>query len=804
MRTNAGLSQDGLAERAGISAKTVGALEQGTRRAPHDDTLRRLVAALSLSTEARASLVDAATHSRAHRRLETDNSAKNNLPSQLTSFIDRDDIEKIAALLGTYRLVTITGAGGIGKTRTAIELARQRFVDHDNVCFLDLSSIQDGTLIVPELAGALELETHDELSQLEQIERELQAPTLLLLDNCEHLLPKLTQIIPTLLARCASLKILATSREPLSLSFEASYRLPSLGVPKRLVETLAEAHSFSALRLFLERAQSDGAEWIVTPSSLGAIGKICMELDGIPLAIELAASRVSTLGLEMLLRKLRAGVTLSGKRDYPQRHQTMTATIAWSYDLLDNTERTLFRRLSVFDGTFSIDAAERVCVDGDLPVVAILDTFHRLTQKSLVTIVYPIIHGQQILRYRLLGAIRSFADAQMSTQERLGVRSRYVVWLCDLANTAHENPAGLSAISIVAEFDNARSAVAACIAEGSEKNLVDAATIVGGLRRAWDGAARFSELRTYVEFLLDALSEEKYPELTSRLLVAAIIYSMRDRLSVIERAVPLLISVGNTRAAAALLSRAGELYSRQGAFEEAHRSFAEALELLAGTDLSRNRPYWQLLYLRAWVFTAQGRVAEALDDLAAVRPLLDDVSDPDFIERTCVQLVEADIEIVRGQPAKALRIFEALILAQRSDNRLAAGIRSSMAICQLALANYDQAAIELGRSFMVFRDYDREIMDPLSSRLLIAAAAVLTHQSRPRVAAIVLGFFQHNLQKDRAILALERPAYDSLWKALRQQLTPPELEESLAEGGDMEFDGVIDLIFSSGLFRLPD
>jgi predicted ATPase/DNA-binding XRE family transcriptional regulator len=806
LRIDAGLSQDGLAERARISAKTIGALEQGARRAPHDDTIGRLAEALSLSNEDRDVLVDAASYSRAHRVVEAREKPKHNLPTQLTSFIERDDLEKIAALLEIHRLVTITGAGGIGKTRTAVELARRQSDKRNSICFVDLSRVADGSLIVCELASALEIETPEAATQLSEIERHLQIPTLLVLDNCEHVLPILTQLVPGLLRRCPQLTILATSREPLSLSFETSYRLPSLVVPIRSVATLAEARSFSALRLFLARAESDGAGWLLNPSSLGAICKICQELDGIPLAIELAASRVPTLGLEMLLTKLRSGVTLSGKRDYPQRHQTMMATIAWSYNLLDDTERTLLRRLSVFGGTFAIDAMERVCADDDLPVVAIVDAVHRLTQKSLVTIVHPIILGKQMMRYRLLSAIRSFANDMMTVSEKHNVRNRYFAWLCDLADTAHHNLAGLSNISIVAELDNARSAVAFCIADGSEQNIVNAASIVGGLRRAWGLTNRFSELRFYVEYLIETLSEEEHPGVASRLLLAAGNYTTGGQplFSIIERAVPLLIRDGNAVAAAALLIRAGTDHCKAGAFEAANRSLVEASNLLAGSDLSRNRAYWHLLYTWAWVWSAQGRVAEALDELAKVRPLLNEFSDPDFSERTYVGVVAAEIEIVRGQPARAIRMLESLIPSDGFDNRLSVDLYGSLAICHIALGDDERATEAVRRGFAIYRDHNDHFLDDFLKVLIIAAAAVAAHCREAYLAAILLGYYKRNLEENHVILAAARPAYESLLRSLNEQLTPPELDRSISEGGTLQIDGLSDLVLSSGLFRFPD
>lgn len=521
LRSSAGLSQDGLAERAGISSKTIGALEQGARRAAHDDTIHRLAAALQLPTGERDALLQAAQYSRARRTGRAEDTPRGNLPSPLTSFVERREVQDIVDLLDDNRLVTITGMAGAGKTRTAIEAARRATAPNISLWFLDLSRLRQGNSIVLELASILGISAINTDDAWSAVTHYLEAHRArLVLDNCEHLVDDVATLVPRLLQACPSLSILATSREILSLSFEVPYQLQALDVPEGGVATVEEALDYSGMRLFLARAESDRATWLHKPSSLGKVGQLCRQLDGIPLAIELAASRIATLGLDMLLKDLASGLALSGKRDFPDRHQTMAATIAWSYDLLDAAEQALFRRLSIFAGTFTLDVVQRVCSDSAvLPSFAIVDACHRLAQKSLI-----VVADSDPVRYRLLNCIRAFGESRLSAGERDTLQSNYTQWLLELSEAMHYNRPGLSIASLVNNFDNVRAEVDRCLKRGGERDVLDAAAIVGGCRRLWIVTKRRRELKRYVEHLLARLDSDSHPHLASRLLLAMSTY----------------------------------------------------------------------------------------------------------------------------------------------------------------------------------------------------------------------------------------------------------------------------------------
>lgn len=345
-RTEAGFSQEHLAAEARLSVESVSALERGVRRAPHRHTLALLASALGLDAGRRAELEAAANRARARTRAARDGVPASRvstlqLPVQTTSLIGREqDITTVAGLLEQNRLVTITGSGGVGKTRVAIEVARRSAARWEDIRYIDLSPLTDATFIsgaiVSPLAGSGNGSVNDVAAALRSTK------ALLVLDNCEHLIVAVARLVDVVLQCCRDITLLCTSRERLSISGEVVYRLPSLEVPHLAPSSLNEALRYAGIELFVQRATSTDRAVVFTDASAAGIAEISRRLDGIPLAIKLAAARVATLGLEPLRARLRDGLPLTGgARNFPARQQTMNATIAWSYDLLAESERLL-------------------------------------------------------------------------------------------------------------------------------------------------------------------------------------------------------------------------------------------------------------------------------------------------------------------------------------------------------------------------------------------------------------------------------------------------------------------------------
>jgi non-specific serine/threonine protein kinase len=393
--------------------------------------------------------------------------ARHNLPAQLTSFIgrERELIEVESYLQGgstATRLLTLTGTGGCGKTRLALEVGRALLAAYpDGVWLSELAPLADPVLIAPTVAAALGI--HEEagrpvLATLLDALRSRQ--TLLLLDNCEHLLEACAKLADAILRGCPEVKILATSREALGIAGEVSWRVPSLAVPDGQAPAPVEdlLHN-EAIRLFVERAKAVLPSFTLTSQNASAVSQICQRLDGIPLALELAAARLKGLSVEQLAARLdqRFRLLTGGSRAALPRHQTLAATVGWSYDLLSEPERTLFQRLAVFVGGFTLEAAEAVCAEGSgeatpglpltpgtqhlTPTLDVLDMLLRLVEKSLV-IAEPVDDGTD--RYHLLETLRQYALEKLLASGRAEAsRERHAAHYLALAERGTSEFSGL-------------------------------------------------------------------------------------------------------------------------------------------------------------------------------------------------------------------------------------------------------------------------------------------------------------------------------------------------------------------------
>jgi predicted ATPase/DNA-binding XRE family transcriptional regulator len=410
-RIEAGLSQEQLAGRARLSFHGISALERGFRRTPQPDTVALLAAALALDDEQRAALEMAAARSTLPRRRNENvtlgpwlEAAPSKLPLSLTSFIGRDaELEEIAALAQGNRLVTITGAGGIGKTQTALRAATMIVEDKNgDVHFVALATVSEASAVVAAIASTLGVREVQNRPLLETVLADLgNQSVLLILDNCEHVLPQAASVVETLLKSSPNLRILAISREPLKVGGERAYSLRSLSVG-------------DACSLFADRAKAVDHRFALTDENAVIVARICRRLDGNALAIELAAARINVLSLSALAENLENHLSIldAGERTALARQQTMRATIEWSYGLLSPREQRIFERLSVLEGGGTLETATTVCASDDIAEDDVLDTILSLVDKSIVA---AELEGAEP-RYRLLEPFREFA------RERLALR----------------------------------------------------------------------------------------------------------------------------------------------------------------------------------------------------------------------------------------------------------------------------------------------------------------------------------------------------------------------------------------------
>ena len=391
---------------------------------------------------------------------------RNNLPAQLTSFVGRDrELSEIKTLLTPARLLTVTGPGGTGKTRLSLQLAAEVLHEFaDGVWLVELAPLADPTLVTQTVAGTLGVREEPGRTILDLLLDYLRAKHLLLiLDNCEHLVEAAAQLTHTLLSACPHLKILASSREALGVPGETAYRLPSLSLPDAQAASLDSLLQNDCVRLFVERAMAAYPPFRLQEKNAFAIADICTRLDGIPLAIELAAARTKVFSPEQIDARLddRFRLLTGGSRTALPRQQTLRALIDWSYDLLSEAESVLLRRLSVFAGGWSFEAAQTVCGDGS--ETGVLDVLTHLIDKSLVAVDDQAEAEQG--RYRLLETIRQYArDKLFESGESASVRDRHLGYFVRFAEEAEPNLRGpdqpVWLHRVATEHDNLRTALA--------------------------------------------------------------------------------------------------------------------------------------------------------------------------------------------------------------------------------------------------------------------------------------------------------------------------------------------------------
>ena len=388
-----------------------------------------------------------------------------NLPQRVTSFIGREkEIEAVINLIGENRLVMLTGVGGIGKTNLSLQVARNvQEIFRDGVWLIELAPISDSNLIAQATASALGLRESAERSIQESVLAYLQKrQCLLILDNCEHLINGVAQFVQMVLQQCADVKILASSREALNVPGERPYPVPALTLPENEL-SLEEWQQYEAIRLFVERTQIVLPDFQLTVDNANALLKICQRLDGIPLAIELAAARMKILTTSQIAERLddRFQLLTTGSRAALPRQQTLRSLIDWSWELLTVEEKRLLRRLTVFAGGMDLEAVEAICASGDLPAHECLDLLNELVNKSLV--IAKREQGQET-RYYLLETIRQYAQEQLAAAEEVETyRGKHLFHFLAFAETAEYGLKGKDQIlwleRLAREIDNFRSAL---------------------------------------------------------------------------------------------------------------------------------------------------------------------------------------------------------------------------------------------------------------------------------------------------------------------------------------------------------
>ncbi len=435
--------------------------------------------------------------------LKTEDMKRNNLPTQLSTFIGREkEVAQIKTLLLQTQLLTLTGAGGCGKTRLSLHVANEVIEDYPYGAWLvELAPLADPNLIPQLLAAALGLREEAGQPIMTTITDFLRTKTVLLvIDNCEHLIEDCAKLAETLLRNCPRVLILASSREALGIAGESAYRVPSLGVPDlNSMPPLDEMSRMDAVRLFVERATASQPKFALTVQNAGTVAQICKRLDGIPLAIELAAARVKVLSVEQIASRLddRFRLLTGGSRTALPRQQTLRAMVDWSYSLLSEKEQILFRRLAVFVGGWTLEAAEAVCSGADLEPDEVLDLLTRLVDKSLV----QAEEQAGAMRYSRLETVRQYArEKLLDSNESELLHDCHLDFFVKFAEQVELQTifAESGILQTEPEQDNLRAALEwAC-----ERQAETARWLTGLLRWYWVFSDQFSEANVWYSRVL--------------------------------------------------------------------------------------------------------------------------------------------------------------------------------------------------------------------------------------------------------------------------------------------------------------
>jgi len=801
-RSRAGYSQETLAERARISVAAIGKLERGNRRSPHRETLCLISSALSLSDGEQRELATAAMRARARTGHRERVEPSDNLPVQLTSFVGREsETAEIERLLERYRLVTVTGTGGVGKTRTALEIAGRRVGSYrDGIWFVDLAPLGDGAFIANKIASVIEPPLPGNGASLDALASALKTKeALLLLDNCEHVVGDAAAAVQFILQKCPSVTVLATGREPLGIGSEVAYRLAPLSLPTQAPESVAEARAFPALDLFIARAEYAAPKLTLNRRRLAVISDICRQLDGIPLAIELAVARLPTLGLQALRLRLTTSLEFDGlRRDLPERQQTMLATIAWSHELLSERERALLRRLAIFSGGLTLEAAEAVCADVHIERPSISGLIAPLVDKSLLNVAFS---GDNI-RYFLLHSIRRFGQDRLEEAgETESISRRHAHWFATVADRADEaysrTPTELWRADVWPDFDNVRAALEWTRRSRTPQDELAGARIVAGLRTLWLMSGQNVECRRLAEEALKKVDEAAHPAVVARLLIAVLQSSQwTARLAAAKHALVLLERLDDVRLSAMVHVDLASEFVRRARVDEAQLSLERASVLLRETKLEGSIEFCQLLVTRALFHSAKGDHDAARCDCVEAEALARRIGDERFIGVVLRNL--ADVEYAAGDATLATQIARQMLSTRgdpASDSVSLNGL-GCLAPLQFICGDVEGAASTARDLLQLSRGLNPE----LEILAIDVFAALVAEAGSPQLAARLSGFVDAwREQHEHPRLPAEEECYRRARSSLLRQLDAEALGAFARRGAASSFESSIVEALAAGI-----
>ena len=688
------------------------------------------------------------THIESNGAIDAAASGSLDLPVHLTRFIGRNrELDDLARLIESSRLLTLTGAGGSGKTRLAGETALRVAASFDRVAWVDLAPLTDAELLAELIAGSLHAVERIGTSPTDLVIATIARDrVLLVLDNCEHIVDACAEIAELLLRSCPRLTILATSREALGIASETAWLVPPLA-------------SEEAVQLFVERAQAALPSF--APASVSPIMDICRRLDGIPLAIELAAARVRVLSPEQIAQRLDDAFRLltGGSRTALPRHRTLRATMEWSFGLLGEREQVLLRRLAVFAGSFTLDAAEAVCAGAPLETEDILDGVSALVDRSLIV----MEAGDGVARYRLLETVRQYGVERLREAGELTVLEQlHAAHFLAVAEAAAphlfggEDEPGIIA-RLVADDDNLRAASAWALRDASRAAIAlrfaDALFWYWYGATAWQGRTHFREAKPYVEEALakgqSCAAELLEGALCSRGLIGLATGDYETATEAFAKALQIARTLPDQGNLAFVLAKYGATRMMMGDIDQANALLAEASRIVE--PMPRSMLHAFVWFWETWTATARG-------DLTTAR-----------------RLGEMQLELGFTVGHRTIRGHSHTVFGrvELAENRL-----------DDAYAHFTAALpfhIDLGDGWGIMLDIE-------------GFASVAAAKRRYAEAARLLGASDH--LRERTIFAIpttERAQRDARVALLREQLGPEQYEHLKAEGASLSMEEIVRL-----------
>ncbi|WP_330251034.1 protein kinase [Nocardia sp. NBC_00565] len=634
------------------------------------------------------------------------------LPLELTSFVDRrTETSEVKNLLSTSRLVTLTGIGGVGKTRLALRAAAHARRDFaDGVWVIELADVRDPALLVDVVAATLGLLDQPDRPLLDVLVHFLSSREMLLvLDNCEQVVEASAELVETLLVTCPSLRILVTSREPLDIAGEVMVRVLPLPVPDPDREpALRGLPKYDAVTLFADRAAAVVPGFELSEDNKTTVARICSRLDGLPLAIELAAARMRAMSPDQILQRLtdRYALLTRSSRTAPARQQTLRWCIDWSYELCTPVEQRMWARLSVFAGGFELDAAEQVC-GADLAPENLLDVLSGLVDKSIV--IREVEVSDAAVRFRMFETVRDYGREKLQgTDEDRDLRRRHRDWYQRLATDAEAGWISDRQLDLLARLEreqpNLRDVLESCLADDSAEAADAGLRIAAALFLFWSFRGQYSEGRRWLDRVLAHPAAHSIPDRVKALhtstIMAAVQGDLRRAATFVEQARALAGQDPAPTIQALAASAEGALAMYRGELDRAVSTLRPTLEVF---ESSRPRYlYLAALSLLGWAYAGQGDTRRAIEYHEQIRSITEACGESLFRSTTLWGM--GVITWQRREPSHAQELLlESLRINRRVHSSFVAALDLEGLAWTVADGNGERAAVLMGAAENLLR-----------------------------------------------------------------------------------------------------